>query len=295
MKSLSTLINPSRFALLLKKELKENRRQLLLRGGIIITILVAASLFIGVSNIDTYERILEYTTLSPSGEIISSYRFNGGMFGSPKDEAAAGCAFFYAFAFPIALAISASFMFEGLSTKQKRIATLMTPGTIFEKYLARFIIYIFGTTILFGAGCLIADYIRYIVFSLSYIGYNIVHPIDYIYGWEWIMTLNNNMYYITLYLTGVLFGASLFTLGSSVWPRVSFVKTFGAIAAIGFTCLFTAIAVGPGDHGRPIFIEFMRSEIPAIRALSIGFTIMSIINFILAYFRAKESEVRQRM
>lgn len=295
MKLSSKAISPSRFALLFKKELKENRRQLLLRGFILIAILVAVSLFIGVGNIDTYERILKNTILSPTGEVISSYRFDGGMFGNPKDEAAAGCAVFYAFAFPIALAISASFMFEELSTKQKRIATLMTPGTMLEKYLVRFIIYIIGTTILFGAGCLIADYIRYIVFSLSYIGCDIVHPIDFVYGWKWIMTLNNNMYYITFYLAWVLFGASLFTLGSSVWPRVSFVKTFGAIAAIGFTCLFTAIAVSAGDSGRPIFIELIRSEIPALCTISTVLTIMSIINFILAYFRIKESEVIQRM
>lgn len=303
MKSLSTLINPSRFAFLLKKELKENRKSLLLRGFIVVAILTAVSLLIGAVNIEDYNRLIENTIYSSDGELISKHGYGSRVWGSPEDDAAKGCAAFFVTAFPIALAISASFMFENLSTKRKKIAMLMTPGTMFEKYLVRFLIYIVGTTILFFAGCIIADFIRYVIFSIAYSGakIDVIHMIDFLDAFDIIISLKFQFEGILMYLSSALFGASLFALGSSVWPRLSFVKTFGAISAFGFVATITIIlcAVTYSSGELPLIVFVLKSlfedEDIIFNLISICMVIFSIFNFTLAYFRLKETEIIQRM
>ena len=294
MKPTSKNIESSRFALLFKKELVENRHRLLLSSIMLLSILIVVSLFIGVSNINFYNDTIERSILSATGEVISYYGDNSAMFGSPKDGAALGCAMFFIFALPIALSISASLMFENMSSKQNRISLLMIPCTTFEKYLARFIIYILGTIIIFCVGCLAADYIRYLIFSLSYNDYNIVHPIDFSYLWQWIMT-SNNIYNTSIYLSWVMFSTSIYALGSSVWPRMSFVKTFGTVIGIGFIGWFIIIACTINSDKQPLIFKLLDNAVNSQIFFSIIFTIISITNFILAYFRIKESEVIQRM
>lgn len=303
MKSLSTLIEPSRFAFLFKKELKENRKSLLLRGIIVVAILTAVSLLIGTVAISGYDHILKRTIYSSDGGLISEYGGSSRIWGTPEDDAAQASASFFIIAFPIVLAISASLMFESLSTKRKKIAMLMTPGTMFEKFLVRFLIYIVATTILFGLGCFIADFIRHFIFSIIYINskVDVIHMINYIEVLDPFYWSNKDIATLSMYISMSIWGASLFALGSSVWPRLSFIKTFGAISAIGFVVIITIIlcAVTCDSGGVPLIVSVAKNlfkhEYQTLNLTSVGLIIFSIINFTLAYFRLKETEIIQRM
>lgn len=301
MKSLSDNISFTRISQLLKKEFFEKRKVLILRSIILIAILTSATLFIGVSNNYHYENITEEIDNSPSGkytpiayECYHDYNFQ--INGVPTDHAINDSIIFFLFAFPITMALSASFAFEGMSSKRKKISFLMTPATTLEKYISQFIIYIFGTSIIFIIGCIIADFVRFLIFSAIYPGYGIIQMIPSHYIVE--LLFDSNFYNTfadnpaNLYLLITMFSTSLFFLGSTIWPRFSFVKTFGALSAIFFSNLLLAMSILAKD---PLFELIFDDATTAITIVLLALAIASIFCFTLAYYRLKESEIIQRM
>ena len=183
MKSLSSIINPSRFSKYFKKEMRENRKQLLSRSLIMIAILCAFSLITGLGESSTYNRYEEFLINHPNSTVDdaknSLYELYTHEPFTYNDEASANCLSIFVFGFPIALIICASCMFESMSTKQKKIATLMAPATQFEKYLTRFFTYIIFPIFIYIAGCLIAESLRFIIFSIFYPTGDIIRFMDY--------------------------------------------------------------------------------------------------------------------
>ena len=293
MKSLSDNISFTRISQLLKKEFFEKRKVLILRSIILIAILTSATLFIGVSNNYHYENITEEIDNSPSGKYTPIayecyHDYNLQINGVPTDHAINDSIIFFLFAFPITMALSASFAFEGMSSKRKKISFLMTPATTLEKYISQFIIYIFGTSIIF--------IIRFLIFSAIYPGYGIIQMIPSQYIVE--LLFDSNFYNTfadnpaNLYLLITMFSTSLFFLGSTIWPRFSFVKTFGALSAIFFSNLLLAMSILAKD---PLFELIFDDATTAITIVLLALAIASIFCFTLAYYRLKESEIIQRM
>lgn len=307
MKSLSTIINPSRFSKYFKKEMRENRKQLLSRALIMIAILCAFSLITGLGESSTYNRYEEFLINHPNSTVddaknslLELYTHNPFTY---YDEASANCLSIFVFGFPITLIICASCMFESMSTKQKKIATLMAPATQFEKYLTRFFTYIILPIFIYIAGCLIAESLRFITFSIFYPVGEIINFMDY-------QSLIDNLksekiaffYAITLYVLSSIAAASIYILGSSIWPKLALLKTMAAQCIISFITLISTIIAGisralkgSADAIDNILSSLDWSTTSYIWLIYAFLIIFSITNMVIAYFRFKESEIIQRM
>lgn len=195
--------------------------------------------------------------------------------------------------------LSASFTMERMKTKTNRIAVLMTPATMFEKFFSRWLIFTFGYLIVFLIAFKLADWTRVLVYSMSYPDLkNIIAstPLSRLVGddsqyWVAFRTSKDLLLGISFYF----FVQSIFVLGSSIWPKNAFIKTFSAIVII--TVVYVSIGVilikvflEQGNRG---FSDPISSH--TIMALGTAFFfVMAIINWVLAYFRFKESEIINR-
>ena len=173
---------------------------------------------------------------------------------------------------------------------------------------------------LFGFGCLsgsltmekmksktnitfeLADYTRVLVYSLIYPDVKeVILPVnlgDLVgSGKRWY--LFHKTYELTLVLSIYCFVQSLFVLGSSVWPKNSFLKTFVSVTIIVLIYVLVGMLVGDmlfsgssKDYGY-IFSSITKEQVTVM--VTVGFMLFAFVNWTLAYFRFKESEIIQRM
>ncbi|MCD8029313.1 MAG: hypothetical protein LUF85_00285 [Bacteroides sp.] len=192
--------------------------------------------------------------------------------------------------------VSASFTMENLKRKSNRISVFTLPATPLEKYFSRWFIHTVIFLLLFVFSFKLADYIRVLVFSLSFPSIS-VHPVSLnsiftISGLD--CHLYNNISSVSGLVIGYFFLQSCFVLGSVWWPKNAFPKTFLALFCIlilfsvalwGIVRIFLFKETLQGVHiengsdilGRNIYW-----------ALGIGFT---LFNWIIGYYRFKETDI----
>lgn len=299
MKSLSNNISFTRLGFLLKKELKEFRKTFMLRSFILVAALILLSIFVGTAHSDDYAQTLQNIRNSPTNKYeAENYEYHGDAhlraFGVPNDDAKARLLLTFTFALPITMALSCSFAFERMNSKQRRISFLMTPATILEKYFARLLVVIPGTLVIFFLGCFISDFVRVLLFSMPY-PHGIVQFIDASAFRE--ICFDSESFWtgpFPIIATLSLFISSVFTLGSSIWPKASFLKTAGVCAALFFFYLIIFLMAFP-RHSEPLISAIINDINSAATFVNTLFILASIFNFTLSYFRLKESEIIQRM
>ena len=115
--------------------------------------------------------------------------------------------------------LSASFVMERMKTKTNRIAVLMTPATMFEKFLSRWLVFTFGFLIVFLIAFKLADWTRVMIYMVSYPelkGVIASAPLSYLgnsgYYWTGLQTWDG----LLMALSGYFFAQSIFVLGSSI-------------------------------------------------------------------------------
>lgn len=259
----------TRVATLLRKEFYENRKSLILRAVLIIGSMIIINLLISTIHNNVY---LENSTPG-------------------KDPAQSGIITFYVIAAYFASALSASFLFENMATKAQRLSTLMLPASNAEKFASRFIIYIAGFFLLFAASCAVAEIFRIAVFSCVYPDSTCLLPVTHLdfpsrYGSQFWKAIG-------AFVGIFIFLQSLFALGSILWPKNSFIKTFGALWVLqmlfSLTMSFFSVLLFDSDsHYVPdndILVIIMYAF------LYLG----TIANWIIVYLRFKESEIIHRM
>ena len=131
--------------------------------------------------------------------------------------------------------LSASLVMEKMKNKTSRLSTLMTPSTPFEKFFSRWLVSTIVFLVVFLIAFKLADYTRVMVYSLIYPEVKeVILPVnlgDLVgSGKRWF--LFNETYQLILVLSIYCFVQSLFVLGSSVWPKNSFLKTFVSVTII---------------------------------------------------------------
>lgn len=116
----------------------------------------------------------------------------------------------------ILLTVFGSLTFSTLSNKRERISSFMFPASRCEKFTLRALVYFVFGTITIIAGIMLAALIAHLSFK-AYSDLSWVSDfLDEDFAWSavWIMIL------------AVVFGNALYTLGSSLWPRLSWIKTW---------------------------------------------------------------------
>lgn len=116
-----------------------------------------------------------------------------------------------------------SLTFSSMSDKRKRIATLMLPASIPQKFWLRFLIYTVGGTLLMIAGVALSNLIAQLAFGGWPYG-NVWEGITYLYNDEHV-----GLRIIPILIALVMYGYtgnSIYALGSAFWPRLSWLKTW---------------------------------------------------------------------
>ena len=199
--------------------------------------------------------------------------------------------------------LSASFTMEKMKTKTSRTSMLMVPATPFEKFFSRWFVFTVVFLVIFLISYKLADYTRFIIYSLAY-----PEEKDFIIPVDLSHLVGERKTYYTLCRTGLQFGAllsayffvqSLFVLGSSIWPKNSFLKTFASGTVIAIVYFLLAVFMSKmflengNYYSENVFTGMSEDTAMSIMiAVGIFFTLM---NWTLAYFRFKESEIVNRM
>ena len=196
--------------------------------------------------------------------------------------------------------LSASFTMEKITS---RTSMLMVPATPFEKFFSRWFVFTVVFLVIFLISYKLADYTRFIIYSLAY-----PEEKDFIIPVDLSHLVGERKTYYTLCRTGLQFGAllsayffvqSLFVLGSSIWPKNSFLKTFasGTVIAIVYFLLAVFMSKMFLENGN-YYSENVFTGMSEDTAMSIMIVVgifFTLMNWTLAYLRFKESEIVNRM
>lgn len=206
------------------------------------------------------------------------------------------------FAWGIAImgCLSASFVMERMKTKASRTVMLMTPATMFEKFFARWLVFTFGFLLLFFVAFKLADWTRVLFFMVRFPEWDCISSIpfcSYLIGGEgvehWTLFTDNRHFLLGVSLYFMF--QSFFVLGSTVWPRNAFLKTF----ASGFCIFIVYLLIGTSMARAFLSGDFFMSKAEIAMEtiwmwLTVVASVMTLFNWVLAYFRFKESEIIHR-
>ena len=282
----NNFFNFSRFGLLCRKEFIENRKSILLRMFTFFGMMFLFFILVGIntySNIDNnLTRILHYLE---TGEdpMWNAVFFIGYIFLMTY-----GC-------------FSASLIMEKMERKMGRIALLITPASSFEKFMSKWIFAVLVAILFCFFAFLLADYMRVGILQFVYPKLtNIIHPVDFtrIFSYGRTGWSVHDKELLGIFVSIFFMLQSFFVLGGVVWPKKSFFKTFlfCIIVPLGYM-LFDALL---STFFYRIDIFEYRENIPFIsehieQVFMIFFGCVTVFNWVLAYYRFKESEVIHRL
>lgn len=184
-----------------RRDLVENRRNLLMTLGVMFGLLLLVAILITKVSSDSF-------TFTPEGRGVVVW-----------------VTFFYLSI--LVVQVLGSLTFSNLSLKVKRINALMLPAAKSEKFVSRILIYVVGGNIALIVSLLLAD-------ALSSLLFGVVPGFTFMPIEEFFSGLNVERAYAGLFVMifVMLFIQSIYMLGSALWPRLSFLKTFMALLAI---------------------------------------------------------------
>lgn len=267
----------SRFMNLCRKNMVESWKTNLLRVSLMYGVMVVILLWTGYLR---YDGMLPGADIHDSMVEVSFYLFI--VFGI------------------ICGIISASFTMENMKSKTSRIAALMNPATPFEKYFSRWFVSTVVFMVVFIIAYMLADGTRVLVYSIAYPEKNIVMAkLSYFFATTGDYTfMENGSRAITSYFAPYLLVQSCFVLGSSVWPKNSLIKTFvaGFLIMLAYGFIFAGIGQLLFDT-TSVSNSNMDSEGFEDTLKTIGYIVQTVfifLNWTLAYFRFKESEIINR-
>lgn len=219
MKTESQIFSWRRFGQTLRRDFMLNGRQLALNGGMMFGVITLFLIFISILFVDNMYITLDSPTEFYEARIADTYKTLQEVY-----------SVFFLILGAIFCSLGASMFATNLSTTGKRINELMSPSSHSEKYLSRFIICIICVPVAFCASFALADLISMLVVRICYgFEHTFIMPVP--------MSFLGNKIYIS-----IIAGSMTYMLGSTLWPKYSFVKTFLALMIIQFVVSIAAVA-----------------------------------------------------
>lgn len=271
-----TFFSMSRFMKLCRKDVMENWRTNLLRFVLMYGVLVVVIL---------YDGFHEYSYVTWGREWGNDYP-------DPTWNFIFGVFIWFILYFGC---LSASFTMEKMKSKSGRLSVLMLPATPFEKFFSRWLISTVAFLIVFLIAFELADLTRVTLYSLIF-----PEAREAIFLFKvWEMDIFTDAYFSMMLIPFYFFVQSLFVLGSTVWPKNAFLKTFAAVTIIWILYLSAYVVVMKlmnlyGYNCLYILRPFESKETMA-PMLGVFFSFFALVNWTIAYFRFKESEIIHRM
>lgn len=256
--------------------LSDSRRQLMLQAASMAGIIVIAVMILLLNNYKAYLH-------STSNEAL------------PPDPLLGDLSVLYLFGFIIFGCLGASVMFSELGSRPGRTTTLMRPARSDEKFIARLIVYLPMFIAVYFAAFFITETIRVAIVKYYIEGSS---PVP-LYS---ALTDRDFLHSLYAFRKGIVSGAaalvafflglqSCFMLGSSVWPRYSFFKTFcaGLIVValyVGGAFAVTTLFSVPGIGQKSQWLQNNITELFIAAATAITLT-----NWALTAMRLKETDI----
>jgi hypothetical protein len=192
---------------------------------------------------------------------------------------------------------SASAIMDKMKTKTSRTAFLLLPATSFEKFFMRWLIHTIAFLVIYYIIFALADYTFVAIYSWYHPDYGVVATdIRYIF----FERFGEMPYPIPLVLIAMYFYIqSFFVLGSAICPRKSFLRTFVAGLVLLFIYLSTIqvwskfLMPFGGEMDEQIASFFTGNC--GQHLLGIIIFLMALLNWVIAYYRFKESEIIHRL
>lgn len=263
--------NFNRYALTLRKELVENKKQLLI---IVLCLFLGLSFLMFIGN-----WVFEHSNISihqiRSVAIVTVM----GTFGT-------------------VISIMASLMFNGLKDKPERVSHLMSPATTLEKFLVQVTIYFVGGILAFFFCAQLADLVRIGLMNL-FSGSLILPPINFVTGifnikeWGFPLSLGEMGVVITPWVMVVsfVFSFTFYMLGAVLWPKLSFLKTFAAsyVLQMFLGIAFLAfLAVGDLED----VVLYMKNSFPQFFVvMAVIYAVLIVVTVVAAYWLYKRKDV----
>ena len=287
---MNNIFNLKRFGFVFRKDFLENRKLYLL---LFLTMLGIMAV---ISTIMTRNYLHQWTNASYNNILYHN-----------KDLLT-----FFSLAFIAGGLLFASTFMMQMNSKLKSLAFLSSPSSNFEKYLSRWIIVTTGYVIAFFVAMWIADFLRVTAIKIYYPDLEIkftditklYYPGDgYNFSYEYVVP----KIVFTLFIFIYLFFQSLFLLGTTFWEKASFVKTFVAVAVIVFSyimicrwAILMSYKEGLNGFGNVLssffaFTDNDNAEKYMTKITCITLSVFTVINWTLAFFRLRESEIIKRL
>lgn len=191
-------------------------------------------------------------------------------------------------------AYGASLFMENMSSRGKRLNELMSPASTLEKYLSRWTLCILGLTIALFLCFALAE-----LLSITYLRWSNgdIVGLRYLNIFEVMADEAERWYMPWCALIGT---QATFMLGSTLWPKNSFVKTIGIL--FGFylvtllSCMVAANLCLPGGNQnyqlKPFNYDLDWIDPFVLSAL--GSLTWATFCYVISYFRMRESEIINR-
>lgn len=265
-----------RMKLLIRRDLRENWRQFLLNGAAMFGVLVLIGILVAVMKHDAFQY----------------YQNNIENWHGYISSVEVAWLTFAMFAWG---AMVASSSFKALSTPPTALSLLILPASQSEKYIYRWLVAVPLFFVIFVVFAMLADLIR-VGFMVSY--YDIpARPVDW---WTlFVHPREAGYFYGASFIVIAFFFAvqSFFLLGSVVWTRLAFVKTFVALMVmvmlyVWFGTWFYDLLEDPDKwYAIPaIFDDEKRGPL----LCGSFFTIVALFNYCLTFMRFRESDIINR-
>ena len=274
--------SPERFNRLFRLEMKRDSRSNLMWLAVIFGLFILLAV-----QLTTFR---EYNYADKNSEIYSWYY---------NDYTANVMFVFFWIGLFLAGCFSASMMMHPIRDKESAIPSMMLPASQLEKFAVRWLTYVPIFIVVYITGFLIIDFLR-VAFC------TVTHPtaINIKYAFESLFSDSDKALGTICGLAAFLSYQSLFVLGSAIWPKKSFIKTFLALIVLNGICsiYFTSLALAlfePNMNYVPAWLEnWLENFEPTRTMVACAVTTVSLIfssvNYVLAYYRYRESEIIQR-
>lgn len=187
-------------------------------------------------------------------------------------------------------ALGASMFMQNMSTNGLRLNSLMSPASELEKFLSRWLICIVGVFVCYIVCFAIADLLRVGIMHFyehsEQLDLRLMDPFSVMLTGDF-----SSDFYLSL-----IFTQSVFLLGSTVWPKDSFRKTFGALIIIGVVCVLIFVGIMSWLSDNYIIYGYTDDsfEDAVINARWYIYAAIIVFNYAVAWFRFRESEIIHR-
>ena len=209
--------------------------------------------------------------------------------------------------------VYAANIMENMITKEKRIAFLMLPATMIEKFVARFLIVTVGLAVAVFVAASLAEITRYLLLPLFNVPetfhqsvlYNLLSMAsvdgEQIYrgsGYAMNMPYQNWLGELCGWAF-LVWSHSLYILGGSYWYKKPFFKTLGTLMLISSLCSVLSVHIisWVGNDGMRSFAEWLEANsqwMTLNKLLSLGvafFSAFTMFNWWLSYRLFTRSQV----